>query len=199
MSSMPRRFALLASTLATLALAGEAAALEDCPPGSSSRSENGFTWCEPSVCANDGQCRPDEVCRPVALCMQVGKVDGTGPAMAKDASAQRLVVTQRCGPNKTCPDTTVCSDLGRCLAKTTADKMGLLAAPATSGSAAPASGDAPKAKSCGCTTPGAPVSGGAGALASVLGLALVVRARTRRPGADRAGSTAPAPRARRRA
>lgn len=178
-----RTLAVVAVFASSLVTAATAAALEDCPPGSSSRSENGFTWCEPSVCANDGQCRPDEVCRPVALCMQVGKVETGGAALAKDGGAQRLVATQRCGPNKTCPDTTACSEMGRCLARTTADKMGLLAAPASSAgtSSAPAAG-----KSCGCSTPGASTPGGSAALAALAVLGLVVAARARgRERADR--------------
>jgi MYXO-CTERM domain-containing protein len=154
-SSGSLRNVLRTSVVLGLVLAsGPARALDDCPPGSSPRSDNGFTWCEPSVCANDGNCRPDEVCRKVALCMQVGTVDPAG-----------------------------CSDLGRCLAKTTADKMGLLAAPGAS--AAPASSAAAGtagAKTCGCSVPGAEAGAPAarwGGLAA-LGLLAAITFRRRR-------------------
>ncbi len=181
MTSSARKLTAVFAGLAVVASARAAWALDDCPPGSSARSEGSFTWCEPSVCVNDGQCRPDEVCRNVALCMQVGKTDTGGPSVAKDAGAQRLVATQRCGPDKTCPDTTVCSDMGRCLAKTTADKMGLLtpaasAAPASSADGAKASGG-----KCGCSTPGARDVGGGLALGlAVVALGVLGRRRTDR-------------------
>lgn len=149
-----------------------ALAEDDCPAGSVHKSQEGFTWCEPTVCQNDGQCAPSEVCRPVGLCVQVGKL--TADAATLGEAGQRLVATQRCAPDKTCPDTTVCSDMSRCVSKVDADKMGLLAAPTSS--AAPTSAGEAK-KSCGCHVPGA---GGrtAGALAAAA-LALVI-ARGRR-------------------
>ncbi len=168
-----------ALVLGLVASTGTARALDDCPPGSSARSENGFTWCEPSVCANDGSCRPDEVCRPVALCVQVGTVNPSGAAVGQDAGA-KLVATGRCGPDKKCPDTTVCSDLGRCLAKTTADKMGILA-PASSAAPASSSAAGSGGKSCGCSVPGAGGALGSGLGAfGALGLLATIRLRRRR-------------------
>lgn len=153
----------------------------DCPPGSTQKSEDGFTWCQPSVCLNDSQCNPSEVCRPIALCMEVGTLgDAAAPVGTKDASAQRLAVTQRCVSDQTCPQKQTCSKLSRCVAKTTAEKMGILADPAAaSASAASASpsGDAPKKSSCGCRTVGSERSSSplAAACALIAGLALVRR------------------------
>ena len=171
------RSRLLSLTLVglSLTLAAPAAAITDCPPGSIPRSENGFDWCEPTVCQTDGQCSPNEVCRPIALCMQVG-------AIAQDAATlgeagKRLVVTQRCAPDKKCPDTTTCSDMGRCITKTAAEKMGLLNAPAASASAAP--GGEAKKSSCGCDVPGTAL-GSFGFVASLAAIAGVTARRMRR-------------------
>jgi hypothetical protein len=149
---------------------------EDCPPGSIHRSQDGYGFCEPTVCLNDGQCNPNEVCRPVPLCMQVGKLTSDAATLG-DASA-RLVVTQRCAPDKSCPQTTVCSDLSRCVSKAAAEKMGLLTTTAASASAAPASAAGEK-KSCGCRAVGARTESTTAASA-LLGVALAAVALGRR-------------------
>ena len=159
------RLLLLAAFSAILLHAGGAAA-DDCPPGSVQKNQDSFGWCEPTVCQTDAQCGLNEVCRNVPLCMQVGNV--ASPGASPDAG-QRLVVTQRCAPDKSCPQTTVCSDLGRCLSRNAAEKMGVLAPPV----AAPVLGP-DKKSSCGCETVGARARGGAGGGALVLlGLALL--------------------------
>jgi len=121
---------------------------DECPAGSTLKNEEGFTWCQPSVCKDDANCSPSEVCRPIPLCVQVGKLDKKQDA--KDA-AERLVATQRCAQDDTCPDTTTCSKMSRCIGKAAADKMGLLSAPGASASAAPAE---TKKSSCGCVVAG---------------------------------------------
>jgi hypothetical protein len=160
----------LAAALFVTSLVPSIASADDCPAGSKLKSEGGFSWCEPSVCLNDGNCSPSEVCRPVPLCVEVGKLDErTGKD--KDA-AQKLVATQRCAPDETCPSTQTCSKMSRCVSKAQADKMGMATAPGTSASSAPTSGDAKKS-SCGCVVVGAP-GGSAAALAGlVLGLAAI--------------------------
>jgi MYXO-CTERM domain-containing protein len=164
----------LSSFAVALAITAPVFAL-DCPPGSIAKSEGGFDWCEPSVCQNDGQCSPSEVCRPVALCMQVGSLQQDAATLGQ--AGKRLVVTQRCAPDKKCPDTTTCSEMGRCLGKATAEKMGLLnSAPAPSSSAP--TGDASKKSSCGCDVPG--TTNGSLAFASVIGVGLVITVRRRR-------------------
>jgi len=139
--------AVVLSALFVLSLPRLARA-DDCPPGSIYKTVEGYSWCEPTVCMNDGQCKPDEVCRPVPLCMQVGTLTADAATLAE--AGQRLVATQRCAPDKTCPQTTICSDLGRCLSRPAADKMGLLAAPAASAGGDPAT----KKSACGCRVPG---------------------------------------------
>lgn len=159
----------------TVVLVGSPAhAADDCPPGSVYKSQDGYTWCEPTVCENDGQCKPNEVCRPVPLCMQVGTLSAGAPTLGD--AGKRLVVTQRCAPDKTCPQTTVCSDMSRCLAKTDADKMGLL----TSSSASPASSVATGAekKSCGCHAVGSKTSN-AGVLALAFAASMLAARRRR--------------------
>lgn len=124
----------------------------DCPPGSVNKTENGMTWCEPSVCESDSNCLPNEVCRPIALCVQIGTVAGDAGATANNKSS-RLIATGRCAADKKCPSTTTCSDKSRCIEKQKADKMGILTAP----TAAPSGGTvAPDAKKsgCGCSTVG---------------------------------------------
>lgn len=167
---MRERSSLVTLVLASLLLASPAYALDDCPPGSVQKSQDGFTWCEPTVCSNDGQCNPNEVCRPVGLCMQVGTLS-TAPG---GDGGQRLVVTQRCAPDKTCPQKQTCSDLNRCVSKAAAEKMGLLGA----ASAAPAPGGSePKKSSCGCDVVGAQHEG---AILFAVGSLVVFAARRRR-------------------
>lgn len=152
-----------------------ARAADDCPPGSVSRSQDGYTWCEPTVCENDGQCKPNEVCRRVPLCMQIGTL--TADAAVLEDAGKRLVVTQRCAPDKTCPQTTVCSDMTRCLPTTDADRMGLL----TSSSAAPSNGvpTASDKKSCGCHAVGSS-TGPTNLLAAAIALSMFWARRRRR-------------------
>jgi hypothetical protein len=180
------RTRLLVSGAAALVLVASAARADDCPPGSVFKSQEGFSWCEPTVCTNDGQCSPAEVCRPVPLCMQVGTVQSDAAALG-DAS-KRLVVTQRCAPDKTCPQTTICSDLGRCVSKAAAEKMGILGA-APSAAPAPGGGGTTANKSaCGCDVPGS-TPGGSRALA-LLGASVAVSVLAR------AARRAPRPRSR---
>lgn len=148
----------LAAVLA-LALSPATALADDCPSGSRMKSEDGFSWCEPSVCNGDADCQPSEVCRAVPLCVQVGKLgeqDGT-----KDA-AQRLVATQRCAPDETCPSTTTCSNMKRCVSRAEADKTD----PSPAAPAAEA-----KKSSCGCHAVGAP-----GETRAALGVAIAALA-----------------------
>jgi MYXO-CTERM domain-containing protein len=151
----------------------------DCPPGSVNKTENGMTWCEPSVCETDGQCLPSEVCRPMALCVQIGTVAGDASATANNKSS-RLIATGRCAADKKCPNTTTCSEKSRCIEKQKADKMGLLTVPAPSSSSTPT--DGPKKSGCGCGVVGDASGGSApvGGAVSVVGLGLVVVRRSRR-------------------
>jgi uncharacterized protein (TIGR03382 family) len=161
----------LALVIAVLTATAEARADDDCPLGSTQKSESGQTWCEPTVCDQDNQCATGSVCRPVALCVEIGALD-QAPGAKSDAG-QRLLVRQRCGADKSCPQKTTCSDKGRCITRTQAEKAGLLAATsaADAGGAAPA-GDSAK-KSCGCHVPGG-TGGGTGAAAlAMLGLVAI--------------------------
>jgi hypothetical protein len=180
-----RRLRLALSTLAAAALASVcivtfspiARAQEECPLGSTPKSENGQTWCEPSVCDTDTQCPTGSICRPVPLCVEIGALD-QAPGTKSDAG-QRLLVRQRCGADKTCPQRTTCSEKSRCITRAQADKAGLLTPSAAGSAAAGATGEPPK-KACGCHVPG--TSGGdlAGAGLGMLGaLAIVARRRTR--------------------
>lgn len=151
----------------------------DCPAGSTSKSEGGYTWCEPSVCDTEAQCGAGELCRPVPLCMQIGALKPKSGAALADAG-QRLMATQRCGPDKACPQSSVCSEKHRCITRAAAERMGLLSptsAAASASAGATSTEGAPK-KACGCSTPGhAP--GGLGAL-SVFALGAVVLSSRRR-------------------
>lgn len=162
-----------AATAFVLFAASAARADDDCPAGSKFRNQDGYTWCEPTVCENDGQCGNGEVCRPAPLCLQVGTLKPTGAAMSD--AGQRLVATQRCAPDHACPATTYCSDMKRCLSRTAAESMGLGAAtPAASSSAAASSA---KKSSCGCHTVG---DGGAGGAWAALGGGLIAWVARRR-------------------
>jgi hypothetical protein len=148
----------------------------DCPPGSTPQSHEGYDWCEPSICENDSQCTP-KVCRPVALCIQVGALTSDAAALA--GAGKRLVATQRCAPDKSCPQTTVCSEKGRCVSKADAERMGAPASPDASASAAPET----KSK-CGCDIVGLE-TGARGGLIAIAALVAITarraRARTRAP------------------
>lgn len=159
-----------------LLLVATPAFADDCPPGSAQRSEDGYTFCEPSVCQSDDQCKPDEVCRHVALCMKVGSLDVDAALLGK-APAKRLVVTKACGPDKSCPHDTTCSDLGRCLTKATAERMAILETKTPD--AKPA--EAPK-KACGCVVVGVPANG----LAAIAVGLTILGARARRARSRRA-------------
>lgn len=154
-------------------------AADDCPPGSVHKTEDGFTWCEPTVCTNDGQCKPNEVCRPVSLCLQVGALGGS----ASEDAGQRLVVTQRCVAGrvpdepKSCPQKQTCSEMSRCVTKADAEKMGLLTASAPA--QADAGGAETKKSSCGCDAVGARTTS-VGAPAGACALAILAMRRRRR-------------------
>jgi MYXO-CTERM domain-containing protein len=161
---------------------GTARAQEECPLGSTQKSESGATWCEPTVCDQDTQCPTGSVCRPVALCVEIGTLDQAG---AKTDGGQRLLVRQRCGADKSCPQKTTCSDKGRCITRAQAEKAGLTAvAAAGDAGGTGAATDAPK-KACGCHVPG--TSGGerGGAALALLGLvAIGARRRSRARSVD---------------
>lgn len=152
-----------------------ASAQEECPLGSVEKKENGQTWCEPTICATDTNCATGLVCKPVALCVEIGALE---PG-AKDAG-QKLMVRQRCGVAKACPQNTTCSEASRCVTKAQAEKAGLLTAsgPSAAPSSATPSSTAPAKSACGCHTVGGTNAGlGAGGLALLAGLVLVARRR----------------------
>jgi MYXO-CTERM domain-containing protein len=165
--------------LAFLTVAAPSPAAGDCPPGSVFRSQDGYTFCEATVCLNDGQCTTDEVCRPVPLCLQVGTL--TPDAATLGDAGKRLVATQQCAPDQSCPQSTVCSALSRCVRKAVAERMGLLAAANPAGSAPTGTNDAPPAKkSCGCRVVGTPPPGRTWEGAFALGIAALAVLRRRR-------------------
>lgn len=188
-SRYPSRFprasvlAVVASgALAALLLsASPAYALDDCPAGSIPKSEEGFSWCEPTVCGAAAPCGANEVCRSVPLCLQVGSVGHDAATVAGDAG-KRLVATQRCAPDKSCPSTTTCSDLPRCISKAVAEKMGVLADPATASSTNAGGSETGKKSACGCDVPGhAHGSAGVALAGLVVAAALGRRARVAHP------------------
>lgn len=168
----------LTLVVGSLLVTGQAYAIEDCPPGSVSKTEDGYSWCEPTVCMNDGQCKPNEVCRPVALCMEVGTLS----ERATTDGSNKLVVTQRCGPDKACPTTQTCSDLSRCVTKAAAEKMGILAASSATATNAP---EPPKKSSCGCDAVGAERGAAGFVLIGLLGCLFSARVRAARCGSSR--------------
>jgi MYXO-CTERM domain-containing protein len=179
---MMKNVLVAAIAASTLFLAGSARAENDpsdCPPGSAMKSEGAFSWCNPSVCEADANCLPNEVCRDLPLCVQIGVMSGDGGATAANKES-RLIATTRCGPDKTCPSTTTCSEKKRCIDKQKADKMGILiAAPAASASSGTAPADAKKS-SCGCSVIGGRTQSGAAVLLAAFGVAAVVARRRRR-------------------
>lgn len=174
-SSHVGRLLVVASVV--LGTAGPARAQEECPLGSTQKSESGQSWCEPSVCDETAPCPAGLVCRPVALCVEIGALD-QAPG-AKTDGGQRLLARQRCGANKSCPQKTTCSDKGRCITVAQADRAGLSKPSSTTAPAEAPAADAPK-KACGCDVPGS--SGGAlggGALAMLGLVAIAARRRAR--------------------
>jgi MYXO-CTERM domain-containing protein len=178
------RVTLATALVSMLLLSASSARADDCPPGSKLKTEEGFSWCEPSVCTTDITCGPGEVCAPYPLCVQVGT---TKQGAALGDAGKRLVATQRCGPDNECPDTTVCSNLSRCVAKVIVErnspKPATTPPPSKPGgdvaTSSASAGDETKKSSCGCHVPGAasplPFASAPALLAVVL-----VLARTRR-------------------
>jgi MYXO-CTERM domain-containing protein len=181
-----RLFGLAISTAVIAAVVGvapTARAQEECPLGSTQKSESGQTWCEPSVCDTDTQCANGSICRPVPLCVEIGALD-QAPGTKSDAG-QRLLARQRCGAAKACPQRTTCSEKSRCITRAQADKAGLLTTAAASGiaasgSAAAAAGNEPPKKGCGCHVAGAPGGEHLGALAMLGAVVIAAHRRTRR-------------------
>ncbi|MBS2019747.1 MAG: hypothetical protein JST00_43190 [Deltaproteobacteria bacterium] len=178
-SPRPLRLSPIVAAATVLALAtgtATARADDDCPAGSKYKTEGEFKWCEPTVCDSDAQCATGEVCRPVALCVQIGKVD-TKPG--QDAG-QRLITTQRCGEDKACPSTTVCTEKSRCVSRAQADKMSGLTVKAAPSASAGGAGGEPAKKSCGCGVIGAHGGETFGLALGALGVALALARRGRR-------------------
>jgi MYXO-CTERM domain-containing protein len=168
--------AALTSTIAlSVASAQNAAPPTDCPPGSVGKASGAFTWCEPTVCVIDTDCGSGMVCRTMPLCMNAGTVGGEG----KDA-ATRLSVTNVCGPNKSCPNDTVCSELPRCIETAVAKRMNLTAPGASAAPASSADLPPPKKSSCGCTVVGARTEPAA-VIAGALVIVVAGARRRRRP------------------
>src|SRR5262249_14446621 len=124
--------------------------------------------------------------RSIPLCVQIGTLQHDAAALT-DAS-KRVVATQQCGPDKSCPSSTVCDTMTRCVARTVADRMGILSTSPSAGGSAPATateGDAKKSK-CGCRVVGAPgPSSGYGFSLALVMLGVIAR---RARGARRAPS-----------
>jgi hypothetical protein len=156
---------------ALVGAAGVARAQEECPLGSTQKSEADQTWCEPTVCDLDTQCPTGSLCRPVPLCVEIGTLD-QAPGTKTDAG-QRLLVRQRCGADKSCPQRTTCSEKSRCISRAQAEKAGLLASAASE----PPKRE-PEKKACGCRVPGVPGGERHGA-ALAIACAVVVAARRR--------------------
>ena len=171
MSSLRTALGLLTLTI-VIASARTAHADDTCPLGSTERREADLTWCEPSICDADISCPKGSVCRPVPLCVEIGAVDGGG-----EAGGARLLVRQRCGLNKACPQNTTCSEKSRCITLAQADRAGLTTA-SSNASATPSTTDAPPKKACGCDVPGRSRAGSAGVLLALAGV-VVVSARRR--------------------
>jgi MYXO-CTERM domain-containing protein len=183
----PSTFAASLAILLVAASPGLAAPPTDCPPGSVGKEEGSFAWCEPTVCRTDAECLGgDRVCRPIALCLQVGALDPDASLKAgpSEDAEKRLVVTGRCAPSEPrCPADATCSDMGRCVARAEAQRLGLLApaAPNASASAASTSDTGKPPPRCGCDVPGVRAPSRAAALVALgVGLALLVRRRRRR-------------------
>jgi MYXO-CTERM domain-containing protein len=161
----------LAVILSLTAASGPVRAEDTCPLGSTEKTEDGFTWCEPSVCDSRTTCPTGSVCRPVPLCVEIGSIAVRG----KGDGGSRLLVRQRCGVNKSCPPNTACSERDRCITTAQADKAGLL----TVAEAGTAPAEAPK-KACGCSTPGVHRGAGASGALALLALLLVTARRRQR-------------------
>lgn len=179
MRRQARAWGVIATIAASCVLVSTAAsAQEECPLGSVQRTESGQTWCEPTVCETDTNCPNGSICRPVALCVEIGVLDNT-PA-AKAEAGTKLLVRQRCGVDKACPQKTTCSDKSRCITRAQAEKAGLLTVGAA-GSAAPSGAPAEaQKKSCGCHVPGTRGGELGGAALAIVGALLIgARRRTR--------------------
>jgi MYXO-CTERM domain-containing protein len=169
---------LVVASVVVLGAAGNARAQEECPLGSTQKSESGQTWCEPTVCDETAPCPAGLVCRPVSLCIEIGTLE-QAPGVKTDAG-QRLLARQRCGADKSCPQKTTCSDKGRCITQAQAERAGLLSAsPAAADAGAAAPGASAPKKGCGCHVRGTSGGLGGAALAMLGMVAIAARRRTR--------------------
>jgi hypothetical protein len=180
-----RSFGVLVSGVAivlTLGVTTRARADEECPLGSVPKSESGETWCEPTVCDDTAPCPGGMLCRPIPLCVEIGALP-QAPGSKGDAG-QRLLVRQRCGADRSCPQRTTCSDKGRCITRAQAERANLLTAPGTQASAS-AGGfgtDAPATKkACGCALPGRSTGDLGGAAFALVLTAMIATRRRSRP------------------
>jgi MYXO-CTERM domain-containing protein len=148
---------------------------DDCPIGSVQKKESGETWCEPTVCDTDTNCATGLICRPIPLCVEIGVLDPKATGEKAEAGT-KLLVRQRCGEGKSCPQQTTCSEKGRCITLAQADRAGLNG-PAT----APAKDAPPAKKSCGCDVVGTRGGENIGAALALLGVIVIgSRRRARR-------------------
>lgn len=180
-----RSFGVLVSVVSVVLVVGgttDARADEECPLGSVSKSEGSETWCEPTVCDDTAPCPGGMLCRPISLCVEIGVLP-QAPGSKSDAG-QRLLVRQRCGADKSCPQRTTCSDKGRCITRAQAERANLLTLPGTQASAS-AGGfgtDAPATKkACGCSVPGRSTTDLGGAAFALLLTASIATRRRSRP------------------
>lgn len=168
--------ALIAASAMGVSVSATALADDECPLGSIQKSESGETWCEPTVCDDTAPCPGTLICRPVALCVEIGALP-QAPGTKSDAG-QRLLVRQRCGADKSCPQRTTCSDKGRCITREQAERAGLLTAAAASNATGSSATPAPASKkSCGCSVPGSSGSGFASCALALLAAAVVIARR----------------------
>lgn len=170
---------LLVVASVVIGTAGTAGAQEECPLGSTQKSEGGQTWCQPTVCDATAPCPAGLICRPIALCTEIGKLE-QAPGVKTDAG-QRLLARQRCGADKSCPQNTTCLEGGRCITQAQAERAGLLSAtPAAAGTGAAAPAAAEPKKACGCHVPG--TSGGerGGVALAMLGMVAMAARRRKR-------------------
>lgn len=189
MRKVPLVVALLALPALSMLVALPAYAGLDCPPGTVEKTDAPGPRCDPTVCIHEGQCRPDEVCRPIPLCIEIDQVDGGN---GKDGGTY-LVATQRCGPEKSCPTHQSCLESKRCVRKTVAAQIGLLApaasaTPASLGDAGATSAEAAKKGGCGCAVVGASDTGTPTFAALSGAAALLIVARGSRSRRDRSAA-----------
>jgi hypothetical protein len=151
-------------SIATLSLTADARAdaiggpPDDCPVGTTGRSDHGGEYCHPTVCAGAGDCPDDRLCEPQGLC-----ITATTRSISHRGGSGQVPFEEVSGP---CDDDSDCRAPARCVVANRCTTPSLVGALDPRNLAEVYENDG-----CGCHTPGRPSTSSTGLL---VGLAFLL-------------------------